>query len=69
MHRSLGEDLSEALRPKPRQEPDAKAAAEMPEPVAAVQKAAKPVFDAIKSTHGEQRRWARQDKFNRVVCL
>lgn len=58
---SIGEDLSEALRPRPR--------ADSSEQVHAIEDPPKgPVFDKIKATHGEQRRWQRQDKFNRVVC-
>ena len=59
---SLGEDLSELLRP--RQQPAC--ADDLLESVA-VKNGKGPVFDKIKATHGEQRRWQRQDKFNRVV--
>lgn len=57
---SMEDDLSDILRPRPQQEAQSAAADSL--------KSGKPAFDKIKATHGEQRRWQRQDKFNRIAA-
>ncbi|KAK9786381.1 hypothetical protein WJX73_001780 [Symbiochloris irregularis] len=61
----LDEDLSEALQPRASSSSVASAA---PATVAGVQVKPRAKNDSIKSSHGEMRRWQRQDKFNRTAA-